>query len=800
MLRKTFLIVALLFAFPALANAWYVNAKTSPATGLGTISPSGNQSYLAGANSGEFTVTPANGYTVSRVTLDGATLSSNANGKYVAPYLAGRSWRYLVGYFVSATVSITTGISGGSGAIREDTNESLTKIPAGSARQLLIIPNPGYSIATVTAAGAASISDNSDGTKTVIYTNLQANQSVTASFALIPVVTASAGSDVASYGAGAEFAATLHGSAVSNQGAISYAWSGTGLSFGTPTANITTVYAASPGSYPATLTVTSGGIVTLDSATVTVFDRTDYLEGLCTSCHSGNTPQVVSAYDASAHKANHTSCQDCHSTTPHGALPTGSVCAACHADTAGNVLNHPVQIGTMACNVCHEPHTTAASRTASLPPPHFNTITTGRYPASYVTPRSSCGDCHSTADNNAAIRSDWAASGHGDTGAPPWTGNDFKTEAGCARCHTTTGYVNYVTSGFVNMAAWGDPADPTKEVLACNGCHNPDFSRRAFSLVDPSGPSFSFTFPVSGTDVATSYKFSSLISPNGIKNSDSNNCMLCHRGNIDGEIIKKAAAFGDFTGVGRLLPHGMAAAGMLGDLSGAGYNYNEDYNIFSGKSDQSRHWSYHEYIGSANYHDTGNRGACVTCHMSDTRHNFAAVFKNSTGSITAVATQAICNNCHPSVNVAGPMDVTILKARKAEFASALQVLKALLQKSGFDPDSSASKNWGGTQTIRSNNMGAYYNYFLFRDGDRASYVHGPAYTRRLILSSITWLDDNSFNVSAYATINTLAGEGRISAATRDSAISFLGITATPGTLTGICANCHPGHSNNFNPY
>ena len=75
------------------ADAWYVNAKASPLTGAGTITPSGNQSYPTGVDSGEYTVTPAAGKSVSRVTLDGANLSPGANGKYVVPYLAGKSWR-----------------------------------------------------------------------------------------------------------------------------------------------------------------------------------------------------------------------------------------------------------------------------------------------------------------------------------------------------------------------------------------------------------------------------------------------------------------------------------------------------------------------------------------------------------------------------------------------------------------------------------------------------------------------------------------------------------------------------------
>ncbi|MBP1728061.1 MAG: cytochrome family protein, partial [Deltaproteobacteria bacterium] len=71
MFRKLFVIFIVLLMLPAFANAWYVNAKTSPLSGQGTINPSGNISYPAGVNSGEFTVTPAAGYTLSRVTLDG---------------------------------------------------------------------------------------------------------------------------------------------------------------------------------------------------------------------------------------------------------------------------------------------------------------------------------------------------------------------------------------------------------------------------------------------------------------------------------------------------------------------------------------------------------------------------------------------------------------------------------------------------------------------------------------------------------------------------------------------------------
>jgi predicted CXXCH cytochrome family protein len=593
----------------------------------------------------------------------------------------------------------------------------------------------------------------------------------------------------------------------------SYAWVQTGgpasVSLTQPvnTSNATFTAPAVEGSYTFKLTVQPGGATAASTVNVTT-DPAAAVRNQCQNCHQANgvgiAANVYGNWSSSRHRANFVMCYSCHVDANTGGHPgpavTDNVCKNCHLDQSGNVPNHLVQIGTIACIGCHDPHTTAASRISnSLPPPHVNTVTTGTYPASYVTPRSSCRDCHSTADTNAAIRNDWASSGHGDTGALPWIDDDFKTRDDCVRCHTTTGYVNYVTSGFTNTAAWGDPADKTKEVLACNGCHNPDFSRRAFNLAGPTGPSFTFTFPVSGTNVTTSYQFSSIYNPPRITNTDSNVCMPCHIGTVNGEIIKKATAFADFTGMGRLQPHGMAATGMLGELTGAGYNYDETYHVAFGTSDQGRHWSYHEYIGSTNFVGEGTKGACVTCHTSGTQHTFAAVFKNSTGSITGLTTQAVCDKCHGSNGFWRnyPVSAAVLNASKKGFASALLVLKAQLQKSGFDPDSSDPKNWGGTSHVRANNMGAYYNYFLLRDGDRAAYVHGPAYSRRLIVASLNWLDDGTFNTSSYATILSLASEGRITAATRDSAISYLGITSTPGILSGMCGYCHGGVDGNI---
>ena len=51
-----------------------------------------------------------------------------------------------------------------------------------------------------------------------------------------------------------------------------------------------------------------------------------------------------------------------------------------------------------------------------------------------------------------------------------------------------------------------------------------------------------------------------------------------------------------------------------------------------------------------------------------------------------------------------------------------------------------------------------------------------------------WLDDNALNDSVYETMYTLSTRGKISAAVRDSAIAYLGLS-TGGTEVN-CFVCH----------
>ncbi|MBC8018255.1 MAG: hypothetical protein H7X83_07025, partial [Verrucomicrobia bacterium] len=98
-----------------------------------------------------------------------------------------------------------------------------------------------------------------------------------------------------------------------------------------------------------------------------------------------------------------------------------------------------------------------------------------------------CRACHNPHDTSSQIdfHRSWSRSGHGDTNSGSRTSRYFKTfgsniaanatmGASCARCHTSTGFINYVKSDFntVTALATADTPDHTKEVTGCNVCHD----------------------------------------------------------------------------------------------------------------------------------------------------------------------------------------------------------------------------------------------------------------------------------------------------------------------------------------
>ncbi|BCR04001.1 c-type cytochrome [Desulfuromonas versatilis] len=718
MYRQLLTALTLLLVLPSFAQAWFVNAKAAVSS-QGVVSPSGNKYYATGVDSVEYDVVPSAGFAVSRVTVDGANVTPNANGKYVVPF-NGKSWRYLVAYFAGDTIDITVS-PGPGGAIREDTYESLVNIPAGATRALIISPNYGYQIDTYSAPGAASDVLNANGTRTVTFTNLQADQSVSATFKLAPVVSANAGSDVKTTGEGAAYAATLDGGlSTSNQGAMTYAWSGTGLSFGTPAAALTTVYADAPGLYLATLTVTSGGTVATDTAQVTVQSRVNYVQAECAVCHTARSPEALSFYDASSHKAS-----------AHGPV----TCKSCHdpAGTNGHYIANPYGDNASGCAVCHKYYAPGAqypgspeanysiyeSDMATLREPHGGG--TVLVQAQYLSANAACADCHANHDNT--INAEYGHSGHGDVLGEGWMHYDWSASnrASCQRCHSTTGFINNVTGSTTAVAPM--------EVLSCKGCHT-ELSTGALRAPGAYTATYSNGATQQFPDVGAS-----------------NLCVRCHGARESGDSIKLSTA--NFGNTGFINSHYLAAGSMI--FAGGGYEYEgQNYDV-----------GLHQTIGTGNMAGTDGQGPCVVCHMgTDTAdHTWEVVTKDDvTGAVTAVNSNA-CAQCHGAIPPAS------LDAVKADLHAALDNLKTALQAKGiyfypahpyffkdangdgtFDPATEATsanaiKDWtlGGTMDGK-DVMGAAFNYNLL-EHDPGAYAHNKQYAFMLVADSIDYLAD-----------------------------------------------------------
>ncbi|BCR03998.1 c-type cytochrome [Desulfuromonas versatilis] len=710
MYRQLLTALTLLLVLPSFAQAWFVNAKAAVSS-QGVVSPSGNKYYATGVDSVEYDVVPSAGFAVSRVTVDGANVTPNANGKYVVPF-NGKSWRYLVAYFAGDTIDITVS-PGPGGAIREDTYESLVNIPAGATRALIISPNYGYQIDTYSAPGAASDVLNANGTRTVTFTNLQADQSVSATFKLAPVVSANAGSDVKTTGEGAAYAATLDGGlSTSNQGAMTYAWSGTGLSFGTPAAALTTVYADAPGLYLATLTVTSGGTVATDTAQVTVQSRVNYVQAECAVCHTARSPEALSFYDASSHKAS-----------AHGPV----TCKSCHdpAGTNGHYIANPYGDNASGCAVCHKYYAPGAqypgspeanysiyeSDMATLREPHGGG--TVLVQAQYLSANAACADCHANHDNT--INAEYGHSGHGDVLGEGWMHYDWSASnrASCQRCHSTTGFINNVTGSTTAVAPM--------EVLSCKGCHT-ELSTGALRAPGAYTATYSNGATQQFPDVGAS-----------------NLCVRCHGARESGDSIKLSTA--NFGNTGFINSHYLAAGSMI--FAGGGYEYEgQNYDV-----------GYHRSVGMSDAYGTGIGGPCVACHMGTdiADHTWEVVTKDDvTGAVTAVNSNA-CAQCH------GGLTPAILQDSADDFHTALAALKTALEAKGIyfypahpyfytapyvvDGTNTAFRNWDGVYPgMGKDVMGAAFNYNLL-DHDPGAYAHNRGYALKLVADSIDFLAD-----------------------------------------------------------
>lgn len=395
-------------------------------------------------------------------------------------------------------------------------------------------------------------------------------------------------------------------------------------------------------------------------------------------------------------------------------------------------------------------------------PQHFGNMTASftnsGYRASYVSSNyvGNCRNCHNPHDPTAAINvnRDWATSGHADVVARARTGYDFKTRGSylpakttfqyyCVRCHTATGYVNFVTSGFQDVRPFAGPGyevvqnlpgqpdapsrDKTKELTACNVCHD-NGAGRAYSWATRAVPPVSIYYNFSSASSSPTIKLNNKVTVYPDVTA-SNVCIPCHSGRGIGSMIYDAQNAGmDFSNGRSPGAHDRASATVLfrtGGYEFAGRSYDETTFL-------------HNRIGVANERGTGNGGPCVTCHMkSSNSHVFMPVTLDDSRAVTGVVSRA-CRNCHdgsfqPSHTAAS------LQGKKAGYAAAMAMLNII--KAG----KSTSSNWDTfSHGNGANTMGASFNYSLLLN-EPGAYAHNSLYVKRLIYDSIDWISNASMD-------------------------------------------------------
>lgn len=518
--------------------------------------------------------------------------------------------------------------------------------------------------------------------------------------------------------------------------------------------------------------------------------------GVCITCHDtgdlnhsvsvtpGTGQPAVTEWKASSHNSmNGAGCIDCHgSGYLHTTTPNS--CSGCHTigGQASSPIHNPDAEGK--CATCHDkvnprpgqhdgynPLTytdagiPAGSTTAYT---HFSTGRHGTYVSTNY--KQYCRKCHNPHDTSSGReqRKQWAESGHGGTRNAFITGStDFKGRgsrlapqdnqgAYCVRCHTTTGFVNFVRSGFSDTQALPDfdgvrnnypelpratYQDKSREGINCNACHDDGrpgdesaYSGRVRAVPAPSIWYMYSSHPAGMAVVRARHnvQFDSL--------GRSNVCVPCHAGREDGKIIKMADIDANlFTYPGAapsaIRPHDFPAAANLQGKSG--------FDFYTSAAKYSYNPAHKSGIGGAD-------GPCITCHLKNDRsHSYRPVDwanDNQSGPIELVRSLAVCNGCHTG---SGQRTVANLNSERDLYRAAVIALGKMIPSGnnwkalGNNPvpgSGTLSALTGTYVNVRGGayTMGASFVQVLFFN-DPAGYAHNPIYTKQLIYDAIDWL-------------------------------------------------------------
>ncbi len=558
----------------------------------------------------------------------------------------------------------------------------------------------------------------------------------------------------------------------------------------------------------------------------------------CIGCHAnatspGTGANIVTEWKASAHNteaaANKTGlgsgCRDCHLPAP--GHPNS--CGKCHGGvTPGALPSQDVVINPDQDRICFNCHGLGMDPTKDVmlkfAPQHFGNMTASSkntgYRASYLPYQNittgnmifvgSCRNCHNPHDTSSNISINHKAAamdGDGHTNyLGSWGAGDFKTRGTpqgaetyvgnnvCVRCHTTTGYLNFVTSGFSDVHPWGVASDKFKEVLYCYACHD-----------DGKGKAYSFKIRKVAPMVAY-YNYSSIkvkivnYPVNYPAIGPSNLCMPCHTGRQgSGQLIKDIEpqlVLKNITSVSKISGgHNYTAGATIFKI--AGYE-------FPGRNYDNPTTYVHDQIGMNNFRGTGTGGPCVGCHMMPNRHSYKAVLQTYTsgqvlkkaikpsaifGSTILSIESTACAHCHDGWYKPAWTPAK-LQAQKIGFYAATEVLKEMIKVKATPK--TGTKYWqrlytsARSQPSRSNAMGASFNQSQLAL-DPGAYVHNGVYTKRLIYDSIVWLYygdldqghdlETAINTLSFANSKNLTNvfyNTTTASAVKAAAISYLG--------------------------
>jgi hypothetical protein len=526
----------------------------------------------------------------------------------------------------------------------------------------------------------------------------------------------------------------------------------------------------------------------------------------CLGCHTtaispGTGKTIGDEWNLSVHNTkNGAGCTDCHE--PKAGHP--NTCNGCHngpgVPLVDEVVRNPDRAGK--CDKCH-----GRGMANELPRSHYYDAKYDALPTSkptwnnmstvaWVTSKSqnNCNWCHNPHDTTITQQhKDWAESGHGDINGAAWRTYDFKARnrattgaspatsvaTDCIRCHSTTGYLNYITSGFRNISSWADPGglDRGKQNLYCNACHI-DGSGRSYGYRMRNVPqvtgfyNYSVRQPSAKNNLITPALKRLLVSFTYPSVGDSNICMVCHVGRENGDTLKAIDAqvssklsFAGYSSYYRNLgfvnSHYLTAGATI--FKASGYEYTGlDYNSNIDRNNNSHYM--HDQIGRFNTNNTGTSGPCVTCHLKPGRHTLKPLSTDTSGNFSSVISP-VCANCHDSAN---PMTEAIANTERAALNSALAALKAMLaQNNIFFKDSnpyfftSATGNTGFTRWRKIETMGAAFNYNLLAH-DPGAFAHNRLYVKRLVHDAIDWLYTGS--KLAFGDNGTFMAAGNVEAA------------------------------------